>query len=705
MPAPAFTKGAAAPVGTALRAVLLFVALPAAAQITPDPDLVVLPPWAIEEHVDRQLQPAREDSFASTLGPTAVVTRAAWDGRSVTTLAEALRRVPGVMLQESFGGFEPPRLSIRGSGLDSAPTSRGVALLADGLPLARTDGSFQSGLFDPLLFSRVEVYRGTMHMALTPAVLGGVLNAVSLAADAALAPVLRVEGGDFGATRALLSAGTHQDATTALAAASLDRADGWRAHSAQNRTALDASLRHDFNATTQLDVSTYLATAAYDVPGPLTLSDALAQPRSISAAVVRDLPRRDSSLVRVAAQLKSAQSDGTVAAGLAWQQLRDDFYQLQPNGETDSTSDDLTGHATFARKLAFGTTDHHLLARATFSTGVNAIDRYLNVLSQRGARFATYGARADTAALSVEDIVWLNPALALGAGFTALDARRELTDRFTTAGTPATLSRSLNFRDLSPRAGLTWAARDTISFHAAVSRGVEPPTFDDLVAVQGTYPNLSLKSHALAQQEATTFEVGARGRTGPLGWSVTVYHATWRNEILRLADASGLPRGAVNATRTIHEGVETSARWRLLDGPHRLSLVATSTLGHFYFDDDPVYGRNRVAGAPPLTGSAELLYESPHGAFAAVEPTWTAGRTPVDHAGHLTYGSSTLLNLRAGWRPGPHVLIFATVRNLLDRPTLASTAGVLDIARTPATTAIFLPAPAHGFTLGLEWKP
>ena len=710
MPAPRFNFnspgarlqiGAAAPVGTALRAVLLLLAFPVAAQITPDPDLVVLPPWTIVEQTDRHLQPAREDSFASTLGPTSVVTRAAWADRSVATLAEALRFAPGVMLQESFGGFEPPRLSIRGSGLDSAPTARGVALLVDGLPLARADGSFHSGLFDPLLFSRVEVYRGTMHMALTPAVLGGVLNATSLSADAPLGPVLRVEGGDFGATRALLSAGTRKDATTALAAASFARAVGWRAHSNQQRTALNATLRHNFSPTTQLDVSTYFAAADYDVPGPLTLADAQAQPRSVTAAVLRDLPRRDSSLTRIAAQLKSTPA----SVGLAWQRLRDDFYQLQPNGETDSTGNDLTGHATFARKLTLGPTNHHLLARATFSTGVNTIDRSLNALSQRGARFAAYDAHADTAALSVEDIVWLNPTLALGAGFTALDAQRELADRFTTADTPATLSRDLRFRDVSPRAGLTWSPRPDLSLHAAVSRGVEPPTFDDLVAVQGAYPNLSLKSRALAQQAATTFELGARGRSGPLGWSVTVYRANWRNEILRLADTSGLPRGAVNAAHTIHEGLETSARWRLLDRSHRLSLTATSTLGHFYFDDDPVYGRNRVAGAPPHIGSAELLYENPRDAFAALESTWTAGRTPVDHAGRLTYGGSALFHLRAGWRPSRHVLIFATVRNLLDRPALASTAGVLDLARAPATTSIFLPAPARGFTLGLAWTP
>ena len=44
------------------------------------------------------------------------------------------------------------------------------------------------------------------------------------------------------------------------------------------------------------------------------------------------------------------------------------------------------------------------------------------------------------------------------------------------------------------------------------------------------------------------------------------------------------------------------------------------------------------------------------------------------------------------------------MRNVLDRPHLASTAGVLDLARTPAATAIFLPGTGRTLTLGCEWK-
>lgn len=676
---------------------LACLALPAAAAET-DPELYVLPPWTIAENASRPQPTARTDYFASTLGPAAVVTAAAWSDRSIATLAEALRHTPGVMLQESFGGFEPPRLSIRGSGLDSAPTSRGVALLVDGLPLARADGSYHSGLFDPLLFPRIEIYRGTLHMALTPAVLGGVLNATTLEPATALGFALRAEAGDFGFRRAQFSATA---AAPAQIAVSHQSADGWREHSAQERTALQAAVHRPIGARSQLEASVYAATADYEVPGPLTLADALAAPRSVSATVRRDRPHRDSTLVRAAAQFKSGGPEGESACGFAALRFTDEFFQLQPNGVTDLTGTAFTGHATLARRVHAGGTDHQMLVRTIATTGSDDVERALNQLSQRGATFGAYRTRATTVALNVEDVVWLRPNLALGLGCTALTGERELAGR---APSP-TLQRTFSFDDLSPRAALLWSPAGQVSFHAAVSRGIEPPVFDDLVVVQGTHPNLTLATRPLEPQSAVTVEAGANGASGPLDWSVTVYQAEWRNEILRLADAAGQPRGAVNASPTSHAGIEASLRWHILTGANRLTFTVTGTSGRFRFKDDPVYARNRLAGAPPHTGAAELRYEDRRGWHAAAESTWVAGPIPVDHAGRLTYGGHALFHLRGGWRLTPRLHVFAAIRNVLDRRHLASTAGVLDLARNPAATSVFLPGPGRAFTLGFEWQP
>ncbi len=659
----------------------------------------VLPPWIIEETLDRHQLTARSDYFASALGPSSVVNSTDWSGRGITTLAEALRQTPGVMLQESFGGFEPPRLSIRGSGLNSAPSSRGVALLIDGLPLARADGAFHSGLFDPLLFPRIEIYRGTLHMALTPAVLGGVLNAVSFAPPAPRSTILRTEASDRGTLRAQVTT-TMPGATTFQAAASFQQAKGWREYSGQKRSAIRLAALHNLTDSTRLEITGYAATADYEVPGPLTLNDARSQPRSVFAPVKRDQPRRDSSIAHLAAQLKSRVPNGNNTFGLAWLQMSDDFYQLQPNGETDLEARSLSGHATFTRRWHLGSMEHQLLTRFTFSTGRDDVDRYLNVLSQRGALFGSYEARADTAAVSVEDVVWLHPTLAVGVGFTALHGKRKATG----SGPTSNLRSPLTFDDFSPRGALLWSPMDNLSLHAAVSRSIEPPTFDDLVTVQGAYPNLTLASRTLAPQSAITYEIGARGTLGSFDWNVTTYHAKWQQEILRLADASGLPRGAVNANDTIHEGIETSLRWRLLDESHKVSITLTSMLSHFYFDHDPVYGNNRLAGAPPHTGNAEILYQNPNGFYAALEATWMAGSIPVDHANRLFYDGATLGHLRFGWHSPSGWLIYATVRNVFDQQHIASTAGVLDLARNPAATTIFLPGVGRSFTLGFELK-
>ena len=44
------------------------------------------------------------------------------------------------------------------------------------------------------------------------------------------------------------------------------------------------------------------------------------------------------------------------------------------------------------------------------------------------------------------------------------------------------MARRLRFSDLSPRVGATWRTSESVTWQAALSRGVEPPTFDDLVA-------------------------------------------------------------------------------------------------------------------------------------------------------------------------------------------------------------------------------
>ncbi len=661
------------------------------AQPAPEPALS-LPPFAVEE---------RALANADLTRPPFALESSAQAGSSIMTLAEALRGAPGVLLQESFGGFEPPRVSIRGSGVQSAPSSRGVFFLLNGFPLNLADGSFNAALVDPQLVDRIDVYRGDAASLYAPAVLGGAFD-LRTAPPAATGAAAHVEAGSYGAARATVRASASPRDFAIAGAGDFSRQDGWREHAAQERSAVLVTADRPSPAGSDSSLSVYHVRAAYDVPGPLTLAAAAAAPRSVSSDVRHDQPDRVSEATQVAVGTRQENPVLAFEAGAAWLHSTDFFQQLQSNGISRSTSDDLTLRAAITRRWDAGAFEHVLQVGAIALRGWRDVRRHLNDAGTAGREFGDDALQSTTAAGELEDTAQIAPGLAAGLGATFLAARRDIVDRMPAAPGVARTDQRWSASAVQPRGRLVWSPRRDLRFHASVSRADEPPTFDDLVVVSGTAPNLTRHSQSLATQRSTTWELGSSGSWRSVSWDVTAYHAEWSNEILRLADAHGQPRGAVNAGPTQHDGLETSAQWILVDGPHRLRLVATANWSRFVFENDPVLGRNRLAGTPPHLGSADLIYETPAGFFAATTLDWTAGATAADHAGRLTYGGYTIAGGRAGWRHGRSWTVFGQVGNLFDRRYIASTAGVLDVARNPAATAIFLPGTGRTVTLGFE---
>jgi iron complex outermembrane receptor protein len=672
-----------------LRLVLaaLLIGSAGAAEDAPE----TLPPWIVAESPLRpDLRPVRA---------SAVVSDDAWFARAVGTLAQAFREIPGAILQESFGGFEPPRISIRGSGLQSAPSSRGIALLLDRLPFGLADGSFNSALIDPLVGRQLEVQHGLDGWRAAPAAAGGAIDFVTRAANEN-AGVIRAEAGSFGAMRARAKAAYSHGDIAARAALALTRQTGFREHSGQDRAVALARIDRGSPARVHMTFEAYHAEARYDVPGPLTIATAMLVPRSVSADVKRDLPARSSAITRFAGWTGHTDSDVEWEIGAAFARTTDDFRQLQANGVSRSSSDDAHLRAEYAQRFRVGTTAHQVRVAAMASRGWRDVHRFANDHGQTGALFARDGLFPTTTTLSAEDAFALGTRVVVTVGVAQVEARRDIDDRLP----DITPSLHISNRATLPAASICWRVdRDAVAF-ASVSTAAEPPTFDDLVAVSGTATALSRKSRKLETQRVQTCEAGFRQNRGSLAWDLAVYRAEWRNEILRLADALGSPRGAVNATPTTHEGIECSTRWVACTQPLRVTLAASAVWTRCAFDNDPVLGRNRLAGLPPHTGAAEVTLEFPRHAFFAIAADWTAGRTRVDHAGRLAYGGSARASIRAGWRQGERGTFFVDVQNVFDRRTIASTAGVLDLARNPATTSVFLPAAGRAVTVGLEWR-
>jgi vitamin B12 transporter len=177
-------------------ALLLIAALPAAAQTSPParlPETVVT--------ATRVPTPAERLPAATT-----VIDRAAIEARGYTTLPEALASVPGIAVVPSGGSGQQTSVFVRGA------NSRHVLVLLDGQPIndpSEPNGAFNFG--DEFLgdIERIEVVRGPASVYYGSAAVGGVINLITRRAprDRAFAPFGELAAGAPRQVQAVAGAG------------------------------------------------------------------------------------------------------------------------------------------------------------------------------------------------------------------------------------------------------------------------------------------------------------------------------------------------------------------------------------------------------------------------------------------------------------------------------------------------------------------
>ncbi len=249
---------------------------------------------------------ARFDALA---GGVAVVDRGDFPITANPTVSKALSGVPGVVVQDFFGGNDQPRIQIRGSGLQQNPVERGILVLQNGLPINRADGSYIVGFANPQLAESIEVYRGYMANRLGATVLGGALNFVSPTGSTQPGMQMTVSGGSFGQIGSAGQAGFKKDNVDGLIEFDASRRDGYRNYNGSERLSISGNLgvKHSENVSTRFFAG--YTDLGFDVAGPLTKSAMYADPRQVHGGpsvvggvainpgpnVLRDKPRRDAS--------------------------------------------------------------------------------------------------------------------------------------------------------------------------------------------------------------------------------------------------------------------------------------------------------------------------------------------------------------------------------------------------------------------------
>lgn len=614
---------------------------------------------------------------------------------------EAFSQIPALILQDSFGGFDPPRLSVRGSGVQSAPVSRGVQLWMDGFPLSFADGSFNLALLETSWGGSTSLIPGTA--AGVPS-LGGRLELTSAPSAMDRGGKLMASGGSW---NTLLGSGwmaTDEPVRVATAGAAY-HTEGWRDRSRQNRQSAMVVVEQPGADENLWTGRVYASRSEIQVPGPLTRADANQNPRLVNPAVARDRPQRETDYAQAGLIWTSPRPDTKVELGGSGAYHRDRFQQLLPNGISSTSGWEGSAFGGISRYWHTGW-EQETTMRALVQWGYRDAHRDRNQAGLAGARIGDDRLRALTLSPSIDHRVALPGPWRVDLGTSLLHARREIDDRIGSG--PGRDSTDLDLSDtkLAPRVALYWEPDPRFSTFLGWSRSYEPPTFDDLLLTAGPMNARILQSAPLDWQKADTWEVGWKYRSDPVHWTTTVYYAEWDREFLRLLDEQGAARGTVNAGDTLRYGIETFLQvdlWRTDDVSW--NIWASTQISRVRFDGDPVFGDNRIGGTPPITGAAGSELEWGGGWFVAPAWHWLAGTTYADHANRLSYGSYGIAALSGGYRHPRGWSLRVSVNNIFDRDYIASTAGVLDRATNPEATAIFLPGTGRSIeaSLGCAW--
>ena len=632
----------------------------------------------------------------------------------LATLRDALDYQPGVVLQDFFGATDQPRLSIRGSGLQSNPVNRGVALLQDGLPLNEADGSFVIGTLEPRNAALVSVRRGANTLTPSATTLGGELDFQSLT-GADQKGMARAEYGSFGRKALQGAVGVAGEQWDGRISVSGDRFDGYRHHSASRRDALHANVGFQRDG---VENRSYLSWTdlEFEIPNVVPKDRVGSNPRWVMGDgstpqdqllnIYRRDPRREAQQLRLANRTRWGSDALRQELGLYWQDTDDWFKDPTVGTRTDSRT-------LGAQWRIDGQAGAQLRWHAALAWSHSAMDRRLRAVSPANGSelqlFGDYDLRAENLQGQLGADWHLAPAWSVVGQLGWSRQSRDAASR----QTGQRLDQQWTFA--TPKVGLNWQATPATRLWANLSRSQEAPTFWEIVAAAVPNPASPATARSsltrLQLQRATTWEIGGQGELGEgsggraTRWQLAYYRSQVADEILSVSNAFGQPLGTTNyAGGTRHQGVEAglSGSWALGAGG-ALDWRGSWTYSDFRFKDG-AYAGKRIAGVPRHLINAELLWRTAiaNGSLRlGPNLRWMPQDTPIDHANTpgATQDGYALLGFKLEWTQGPW-RSYLMAENLTDR-RYASSFAIRD--KATAAQPGYLPGLGRSVAVGVSY--
>ncbi|GJE56985.1 TonB-dependent receptor family protein [Methylobacterium thuringiense] len=625
----------------------------------------------------------------STVGSVAFVDADAFKNSYANTLRDVLKDTPGVFVQERYG--QELRLSIRGSGIARGFHLRGIELLQDGIPLNFADGSGDFYQVDPLSLRSAEVYKGGNALTFGATTLGGAVNFVTPTAYTAFAPnIFRVDGGSFGTIRENVQMSRIEGPVDALINATITNSDGYRSHETQRTQNFNANVGYKIapGIETRFYAGIYLTDQK--LPGTLSLSDALNNPRLANPSAITGNQSRKVQTERLANRTAFELDVGRLDVD-SWVIHKNLYHPIFQVIDQDGLTYGISPHWSGTFDVA-GFRNDTILGLRAFA-GVNQANQFVNIAGRSGAQTVNALQSASNYEAYGENRFWFLPDVALMTGLKAFSSNRTFSNKGGLPASPAARFGNVTYEGVNPKVGLLWQPLPDIQVFGDVTRSRDVPDFSDLAQMN----TLGVTFVPLQAQRAWTYEAGTRGRIDRLTWDVTLYRADIRDELINFAINPGLniPAATFNAPRTVHQGVEAAVSVEVLRDltglGDTLNVAQVWTHNDFRFVNDPTFGNNRIAGIPQDVLRTIVTYTQPGGFYLAPSIDWVPQGAFADHANSLKVPGYALFNVRTGIDFANGISLFLDARNLADARYVSDISVVTNAATVAGGPVAFYP--------------
>jgi iron complex outermembrane recepter protein len=538
-------------------------------------------------------------------------------------LSEVLSGQAGVTTHDRGNYAQDLQIAVRGFGARSTFGVRGVRILVDGIPATMPDGQGQAATAHLPSAAQVDVLRGPLAQLYGNAA-GGVLQITTREPRTTGTAQAGVAIGSYGQRLVDASLDFGDQRLGGLVDLSRFEIDGWRMHSAAQRTHLNGKLvaRPDGRTRITALLNIYDQPLAQDPLG-LTRAQMQSNPRQAAAGATAFDTRKSVAQHQLGLVLDHQMSEADSLQLRAYGGARELTQYLSFSGAAASSAGGVVDLDRSYRGLGATWTHSVRLASGlpvTWTAGLETHrmaehrQGFVNDAGQSGGLRRNEQDRATNTDLYAQLDAWLSPRWRAIAGLRSSQVRVRVDDGYITPANPDD-SGARTWRHTSPALGLVWAASDDLNLYANVGRGFETPTLAEMAYSAGNAgPN-----YALSASRSRQWEVGAKWRGEHQQVDLAWFDTRSQGEIVPVETVNG---------RSIFQNVD-NVRRRGLELAWRATWGAWSPSASYTFLDAR-FG-NTYAGTAGTTIAAgnRLPGTARHMAHWAVDyaphPHWRLG--------------------------------------------------------------------------------